>query len=114
MLVVLGIIVYNALLLPIPQTAKDFKAEYEKRLKWPQYKELKEVTVAGMAYDATWAMAMGLHRAAERISNSNVSGCNHLDGEVLPLEKFTYSNEKLACILLTSYAESVFEGVTVR
>ena len=102
------------MLLFITQTAKDFKTEYERRLKWPKYSGLQEVTVAGMAYDATWAMAVGTHRAAERISNSNDSGCVHLSGEMLPLENFTYSNRKLACILLNSYAEAVFEGVTVR
>ena len=75
---------------------------------------LQEVTVAGMAYDATWAMAVAMHKAAERISNSNDSGCEHLNGEMLPLENFTYSNKKLACILLSSYAEAEFEGVTVR
>ena len=72
------------------------------------------MTVAGMAYDATWAMAVGLHSAAERIKRSNDSGCEHLNGEMLPLENFTYSNEKLACIIKKSYAEAVFEGVTVR
>lgn len=67
-----------------------------------------------MAYDATWAMAVGLHRAAERITNKNDSGCEDMNGEMLPLENFTYSNEKMGCILLQSYAEAVFEGVTVR
>ena len=67
-----------------------------------------------MAYDATWAMAVGLHRAAKRISTKNDSGCEQVDGEMLPLENFTYSNKKMACILLKSYAGSEFEGVTVR
>ena len=75
---------------------------------------MQEVTVAGMAYDATWAMAVAMHRAAERISNGNDSGCGNLTGEMLPLENFTYSNKKLACILQNSYAEAEFEGVTVR
>ena len=67
-----------------------------------------------MAYDATWAMAVGLQRAAERINNNNDTDCEHWNGEMLPLENFTYSNEKLACILLKSYAETFFDGVTVR
>ena len=66
-----------------------------------------------MAYDATWAMAVAMHRAADRINNNNDSGCEYLSGEMLPLENFTYSNKKMACILQTSYAEAVFEGVTV-
>ena len=67
-----------------------------------------------MAYDATWAMAVGLDRAAERIKNHNESGCEHLEGLITPLENFTYSNQKLACIVLKSYAEAMFDGVTVR
>ena len=67
-----------------------------------------------MAYDATWAMAVGMHRAAESISNKNDSGCEHFNGELVPLENFTYSNKKMGCILLKSYADAVFEGVTVR
>ena len=90
------IIVLNVLLLPIKQTPQDFKAEYEGLIKWPQYSELQAGTFAGLAYDAIRAMAVGIHRTAESISDKNDSGCEHFNEEMLPLENFTYSNKKWA------------------
>ena len=43
----------------------------------------------------------------------NDSGCENLPGELVPLEKFDYTNEKVGCILRQGFAEVNFLGITV-
>ena len=66
-----------------------------------------------MAFDAIWALAVGLHNASERARANDSSGCGHLSGELVPLEEFDYQNERMGCVLQRSIAEADFAGVTV-
>ena len=43
----------------------------------------------------------------------NDSGCENLQGELVPLEDFDYTNEKVGCILRQGFAEVNFVGITV-
>ena len=58
-------------------------------------------------------MALGLDRAIDKIAQNNDSGCENLVGDIVPLEEFNYTNEKLGCILQESLAETQFTGITV-
>ena len=43
----------------------------------------------------------------------NDSGCEGLPGDLVPLEKFDYTNERVGCILRQGFAEVNFFGLTV-
>ena len=58
-------------------------------------------------------MAIGLDRATRKIATGNDSGCENLPGDLVPLEYFNYTNEKLGCIMRQSFSEVQFIGVTV-
>lgn len=58
-------------------------------------------------------MALGLDRAIDKIAIKNDSGCENLVGDIVPLEEFNYTNQKLGCILQESIAETQFTGITV-
>ena len=40
----------------------------------------------------------------------NDTGCENLTGELVPLEEFDYTNEKVGCILRQGFAEVNFLG----
>ena len=60
-----------------------------------------------------WSLAIGLDNAVKRIATGNDSGCENLPGDLVPLEEFDYSNEKVGCILRQGFAEVNFYGLTV-
>ena len=67
----------------------------------------------GVVYDAVLALGLGLMEAADRISRNDESGCESVSGKLVPLEKFTYFNDKMGCVLHQSMANVSFVGVTV-
>ena len=99
--------------LPLLKTAESFTTEYVHRLQEPKYSNLSKVSVAGVAYDAVWALARGLDRAVTRIDLNDSSGCDHLPGELVPLEEFDYQNERMGCVLRKSFSQVSFHGITV-
>ena len=60
-----------------------------------------------------WSIAIGLDITSKKITAGNDSGCEHLYGELVPLEMFDYANVKLGCIMRKSFDEVMFTGVTV-
>ena len=58
-------------------------------------------------------MAIGLDNAVKRIAVRNDSGCEELSGDLVPLEKFDYTNERVGCLLREGFAEVNFLGITV-
>ena len=79
-----------------------------------QIQNITEFILSGSSYDAVWAMALGLHHAAETVKRNDSSGCGHLPGKLVPLENFDYHNELMGCILRKSYHQVNFTGITVR
>ena len=69
---------------------------------------------AGVAYDTIWSIALGLDRAVDRINDNNDTGCENVTGELVPLEEFDYSNEKMGCLFYQCFREIEFLGITVR
>ena len=66
-----------------------------------------------MAHDGIWSLAIGLDNAVKRIAMGNDSGCEELPGDLVPLEQFDYTNEKVGCILRQGFTEVNFLGITV-
>ena len=78
-----------------------------------EYKNIDPLSTAGVAYDAVWAMAIGLDTASKRVRMGNESGCENLPGDLVPLEEFDYYNAKMGCVLQESFSETSFMGITV-
>ncbi len=91
------------------------KIMYTRRLQEERYQTLNltDFIVAGSEFDATWAMALGLHNASERVRVNDSSGCDHLPGELAPLEDFDYLNDRMGCVLRISFQQVNFRGITV-
>ena len=96
------------------QTARQFDELYENRCTQMGYSSNQ--VISGVAYDAVWALALGLNRTQEMfLSNYNVSeiGCGGLDGGLVPLEQFDYSNGVMGCVMRWSLGQTNFSGVSV-
>ena len=97
----------------LKQTPPQFLEEYNRRIELPPYRDYPMLAFFGVAYDAMWAMAVGLHNAAVRVSNHNDTGCEHEPGDITPLEDFDYTNQKMGCIFKRAFEEIQFTGITV-
>ena len=94
------------------QTPNMFQDIYESRVVAQNYTLNNE---ADIAYDAVWALAFALNRTNELVARGNVSesGCD-LEGELVPLHMFNYSNALLGCVIRWSLEQTNFTGVSVR
>ena len=70
-------------------------------------------SLPNVGFDMGWSLALGLDTAATRISQNNDSGCENGSGEIVPLEQFDYSNQKMGCILRESMESVEFQGFSV-
>ena len=95
------------------QTPEEFELEYARRLELPKYDGLTKPFAAGVAYDAAWAIAVGLNITLNKIQSNDILGCESHPGKLVPLEKFNYSNDKMGCVLVKSFSEVNFTGITV-
>ena len=76
-------------------------------------KTVYPVTLPNIGFDLAWALALGLDKTVERVTRLNDSGCENLSGDIVPLEDFDYSNEKMGCILKQSMRSVQFDGLSV-
>ena len=97
------------------QTPEEYEREYARRLQTERYQllNLTEFVSAGTEFDGIWAMALGLHEASERVRVNDSSGCEGLEGRLVPLENFTYLNDRMGCVLRRSFQQVSFLGITV-
>ena len=86
---------------------------YNAKLDESQYESYESLSISGVAYDTMWSLALGLDYAAKRVAQKNDSECDGLFGDLVPLEEFNYTNQKMGCILKSSLAGLDFKGVTV-
>ena len=72
-----------------------------------------------MAFDAMWSMAQMLNYTEKmRLSqlsrnHSDFDDCRHLDGELVPLNEFNYTNAFMGCVMRDNYYKINFTGVSV-
>ena len=95
------------------KTSRQFFEKYSEQLDDPKYENLPDILAPALVYDTTWALALGLDKATKKVAEVNESGCEGLFGDVVPLEEFNYTNQKMGCILKSSFAETNFTGLTV-
>ena len=99
----------------MPQTYSQFLDEYLERIDKFRINNasVAPVSLPNIGFDMAWAIGLGLDAAVERITMMNDTGCEHLSGEMVPLEEFDYSNDKMGCILKQSMGSVEFEGFSV-
>ena len=97
------------------QTPEEFLQNYTNLLRMEQYQSqnLSEFIISGSEFDATWAMALGLQSASERVRRNDSRECDHLPGRLVPLEELDYMNQRMGCVLRDSFQHVRFPGVTV-
>ena len=99
------------------QSSQEFIDEYNKRL-WP-VSDYNHSSTFKNAFDAVWSMAQMLNYTEEmRLSNlsrnhSEFNNCHHLEGELVPLNEFNYTNAFMGCVMRDNYYKVNFTGVTV-
>ena len=73
--------------------------------------------VASLAYDAVWTLAFALNSTMEMVNAGDISGtgCDRqmLSGELVPLERFNYSNALMGCVMRWNIQQTNFSGVSV-
>ena len=103
---------YDYITTHLLQTSEQYKVMYRSRLTSdPRYKNYTHFEASGMAFDAVWAIALGLDNVVK--NNTNNSDCECLPGEIVGLEDFTYTNEKMGCVLQKGFEQVNFTGITV-
>ena len=76
-------------------------------------------TVYIIAFDTIWSLALMLNKTEEmRMAtvsrkNSEFEKCNHLYGELVPLDEFNYSNAFMGCVMKENFYKVNFTGVSV-
>ena len=95
------------------QTPRQFDDLYEDRRFNQSHSSL---LTSSFAYDAVWTLALALNRTQDMfLDNTNVSeiGCGGLDGGLVPLEQFNYSNGVMGCVVRWNLQQTNFSGVSV-
>ncbi len=94
------------------QTAMEFQKEYEVKATMGGY----EVTdFAVRLYDILWALALALNNTITMLDARDISGtnCDNATGELVPLERFNYTNEKVGCVIQFHLQNTNFSGGSV-
>ena len=95
-----------------PQTLADFEEEYSIRAMEGNF---DTVDVRFRIYDALWALAMALNGTMTMVNNSDIdeTGCQEMNGSMVPLEDFTYDNALMGCLIQWNLQKTDFFGVSV-
>ena len=91
----------------------DFEEQYEIRAKKEGYNTINH----GIGlYDVIWVLAFALNKTITMINGSKDitdTGCQDLPGRLVPLEDFTYANERMGCLIQWNLQNTNFSGLTV-
>ncbi len=88
----------------------EFVAKYENRTD-SEYDRV----LAGVMFDVVWVLAMALNETMTMINHGDISqtNCVNASGDLLPLELFNYTNEKIGCLVQWNLQRTHFDGVSV-
>ena len=98
------------------QSANGFTDIYNEKLLQTGY---TTITTYAMAFDTIWTVAQVLNYTEDmRLQNLSKNAtmfedCTHLEGDLVPLNEFTYSNAFMGCVIKNNYYKVNFTGVTV-
>lgn len=90
----------------------EFDREFRNRTSGSQDSEY-----GGLVFDVIWALAIALNNTVSMVEDGNISingtGCEDVPGSLVPLEEFSYSNEKMGCLIQWNLQQTNFSGVSV-
>jgi gamma-aminobutyric acid type B receptor len=99
------------------QTAKNFTSIYTDRLDTTEFK--KKSALRAIAFDTVWTLALVLNYTEEmRLCNQSKRHAVHencssnLTGDLVPLNKFNYSNAYMGCVMKHNFYKVNFTGVS--
>lgn len=97
------------------KNATHFLEEYNRRIKEFRINNasVPPISLPNVGFDLAWSLAVGLDNAVERVAEGNDTGCEDIPGDIVALEDFDYSNQKMGCILRESIGSAQFEGLSV-
>ena len=92
------------------QSQMEFVAKYENRTD-SEYDRV----LAGVMFDVIWVLAMALNETMTMIDRDDISqtNCVNASGDLVPLEMFNYTNEKIGCLVQWNLQRTHFDGVSV-
>ena len=66
-------------------------------------------------YDVMWTLALALNSTMMMVDDFNINGtgCETLDGSLVPLDHFSYDNSLMACLIQRNLQQTNFSGVLV-
>ena len=98
----------------ILQTPTELEKAYVELMDLPQYQGYTPLNFYGVAYDAMWAIAYGLHKVdLWAREGKRDEECDGFPGELVTLDKFNYTNIRMGCYLRKGVEKVNFIGITV-
>lgn len=77
----------------------------------------QDIAYGGVVYDTIWILALALNDTLSMAEAGNSSivgtGCENATGSLVPLEEFSYDNEKMGCLIQWNLQQTNFSGVSV-
>ena len=98
------------------QSTDEFIQKYTRLLRNTKY---NPDSIYIVAFDAIWSLALMLNKTEEMrmttVSRNDpqFEKCNHLYGELVPLDEFNYSNALMGCVMKENFHKVDFTGVSV-
>lgn len=94
------------------QTPDAFEEEYSKRAMEGGF-EILDVGVR--LYDIMWMLALALNNTLSMVRSGDINetGCSNVPGSLVPLEHFSYANEKMGCLIQWNLQRTNYTGVSV-
>lgn len=89
-----------------------FEQEYEKRAGEQGF---GVIDTGVRLYDVMWVLAVALNNTVTAVESGdiNATGCDVVPGSLVPLEEFSYHNEKMGCLIQWNLQQTTFSGVSV-
>ena len=90
-----------------------FEEEYKSRVDSGGYNPVNHAIIL---YDVIWVLAVALSNTVSMINDGtaiNETGCQNFPGSLVPLEQFTYANERMGCLIQWNLQKTNFSGLTV-
>nr|XP_006815500.1 PREDICTED: gamma-aminobutyric acid type B receptor subunit 1-like [Saccoglossus kowalevskii] len=88
-------------------TAREYEQELRERMEWPENRDYIWNEVAPYAYDAAWAIALTLDKAASTLEKRPLSG-----DAFRRLEDFTYDDKEMSQLFFDFLSQADFLGVS--
>ena len=67
-------------------------------------------------YEAVWILALALNQTMTMVESLDINGtgCESMNGSLVPLHQFDYTNAMMGCLIQWNLQQTDFNGLTVR